>query len=447
MKTDFLTARVRSFLNVPFVRDVAKMQLGVLVTFACSFAASVLYVRLLGIDQYGRYAVVGAFAGLFSFITNLGQQQTTLTFFSEAYGAKDTRGMATALRYYAMMTGLMWILQVVLLFLYPLLAQMIYGDPSVGRLAQLIAIASIIDPVYNFLLLALQTVRRIALMTVLQNIQTVVQLVVAVALLAMGFGIAGILWSSIVGSVVLGIVALFYYPQLQRQYSLPGLSEAMAAGNDQRLWRYFLDGFWIAVDKNLSKQYPGLFIFVLSLTSPVSVVGLVRLAFRLAELPATFGLGSVSTLASSVIPQLSRTTQWRQSVRKLVTHSIALHFGLSLAAAIVIPPLIPLVYGEASRVAAVPFLVILAIHLTFALYVLITPILRLKFKVWMGVVVNALALAAAVGVFFSARLIMRDTFALYSALAVCHLISLALVFPVWRMTQEMASPHDRARDM
>src|SRR3989338_10490492 len=86
--------------RVPFVRDVTIMQFGRLVTIGCSFLASILYVRYLGLGGYADYAVVLAYTGTVGLLTNLGQQATTLTFFAEAYGRKDRAALARVLQYY-----------------------------------------------------------------------------------------------------------------------------------------------------------------------------------------------------------------------------------------------------------------------------------------------------------------------------------------------------------
>lgn len=428
-------------MKIGFVRDVATLQIGVLVGFVCSFISSILYVRFLGIEGYGRYAIVMAFSGLFAFITNLGQQQTTLTFFSEAYAQKSKAGMATALRYYMIMTFMNWAVHIALLFLYPLLSQWIYGDPELGNLARLISIASMIDPIANFFLLSLQTVRRIKLLTVLQYSQNILQVSCAALFLWYGYGIAGVLWSSIIGSVALLSVAVVLWPKMRRNEGLPGISEAWEQPTDKRLWAHFRDGIWIAVDKNLGKQYPGVFLFLLSLFAPTTVVGLVRLAFRLADLPTTFGIGSVSALATSVIPQIvgGHTPNWRQTLRRLFTHSMALHAALSFGALLIAPPLIPIVYGTAARVAVYPFIVIVLVHLIVPTQAMITPYLRLRSRVWVGTIFNTVATLGGMGVFLLGNSFFgRITFALYAGLVFYHVINAFVMIPVWQMWKREA---------
>src|SRR3989338_9099405 len=87
-----------------FVRDVATMQVGRMVTIGCNFAASILYARFLGIGGHGSFAVVLAFTGVFWLVTNLGQQITLTTFLAEAWGRKDKTAMREIAHYYIVLS-------------------------------------------------------------------------------------------------------------------------------------------------------------------------------------------------------------------------------------------------------------------------------------------------------------------------------------------------------
>ena len=202
-KNLFIVARI------PFVRDVTTMQMGRLVTIGCSFLASILYVRFLGLGGYGDYAVVLAYTGTVGLVTNLGQQATTLTFFAEAYGRKDRTAQAMVFNYYIVTSLAAAGLLILLALASPGITGWIYGKNSIGVLAGLVFLSSICELPFIFVSIALQTVREIRLLTILENSKTMTQLFVAVTLSA-GLGVTGLLMSSLVAAASSASSPLFF---------------------------------------------------------------------------------------------------------------------------------------------------------------------------------------------------------------------------------------------
>lgn len=425
-KTLFTNARV------PFVRDVTTMQVGRLVTIAASFLASILYVRYLGLAGYGEYAVVLAYTGTVGLFTNLGQQATTLTFFAEAYGRKDTAAGARVMHYYLVTSAGAAMLLGILAMLSPLLTEWIYDRSAIGLLAGLVFASSMCELPFIFVSIILQTVREIRLLTLLENCKTLLQLSIAVALLAAGFGVPGLLISSLAAAAVFSMIGIGLFPRLRKRYGLPGIRDAFRHGDASHIVRYGKDGIWIAVDKSLGNLYPNIFLFVFSMQVTPAVVGLLRLGMKLAELPSSFVLSGISRLASSAIPVIigKGKTALHASLTKLIKNTAALHLGVSLAAAILVPPLLPIVYGENFQPAVYPFLVILILNLSLAFHAIATPILRISSQIHIAAYLNAVATIVGIGLFFTLGFVMRPMWALYIALAVYHGIIALTFIPV-----------------
>jgi SAM-dependent methyltransferase/O-antigen/teichoic acid export membrane protein len=422
---------IQRLLRVPFVRDLATMQVGQVIVMGCSFLSSILYVRLLGISGYGQYAIVGAFTGIIGPFTNLGQQTTTLTFLAEAYSRGNRRSMAEVLHYYLVFACLTAIVLAVLIPLLPLFSTIFYGTTTIGRLAQLVFFATICDIPFIAMTIALQVVRRIKLLTLLTNGTIVVQLLLTCALLLLGWGVPGMLIASLVTSIIFSCIGIGMYGHMWEAQGLPGVKEVLAINGMGHLWRYGRDGLLIALDKNLGNLYPNVFLFALSILVPQEVLALIRLAIKLAGLPISFVLSNISRLSSSVIPSLVHQGPeiLSSNLRKLVQSTVVLHAVVSMATIIVAVPLIPIVYGDAFRPAIFPFIVITLLQLTFSLHSFTTPIYRLASKTIISSAINFFALSLGLGLFLLLSPALSPVRALYVGLAAYHLCASFIIVP------------------
>ena len=424
--------------NIPFVRDVATLQLGRFVGIACGFATSIAYVRFLGLENYGQYAVIMAFAGVFGIITNLGQQATFTTFFSKSYGEKNSKQMQAIAQYYFYTSIIVALFLCILILLSPVLAGVLYDDHSIGYYARLVFISSVFELGFSYVSIVLQVTREIRLLAVLENTKIILQVSLAVALLWFGFGILGILLSSLIASMCFCILACCIYSPYARKYQLPSIGKICNPPHWSSVWQYTKAGIWIAIDKNIGNLYPTVFIFALSFIASTPVIGLIRLAFKLASLPASFALSSISRLASSVLPTVAgrSATELRQVAIRLSRYSITLHAAITIAGIIFVPIFLPYVYGPHTNVAAYPFIVFASLHITQALHAMITPIFRLHNKTYIPAIMNVIGMSLAVLVLCIAQTQIPVTRALYCSLAVFHIIILLSVFPAWKLLQK-----------
>ncbi|MDA0376349.1 MAG: oligosaccharide flippase family protein [bacterium] len=423
--------------NVKFVRDIATMQIGQIVTTGSGFLASILFARLLGLGGYGTYAIVLAFTGMLGFVTNLGQQTTALTFFAEAYGKKDATRMKEVLHYYLFLSACSAILMAILIPFLPWITGAMYSKPEIGNLARLIFISSIIDPLFVFGSIVLQSVREIRKLTIIENSRIVVQLGLSVLFLLQGKGVMGVLLGTLYGTVLMSLVSLFMYYSIRQKYNLPSLGEIIGIHKFSHIWNLGKDGIWIAIDKNVGNLYPNLFLVVLGMFVQESIVGLFRLAFKLGNLPSSFVLSNISRLSASVIPTLSSSgAGLKKSIVKLATYSSLIHVSATVGALVVVPPLIPIVYGADFSVAVYPFIVIALLHTTSVAHMIMTPILRLYSRIYYATVFNIVALSCSMGAFIVLKEHIKITFALYSALIIYHCILILVILPTFKLTQK-----------
>ncbi len=430
-------AALRSLARTPFVRDVATMQAGQVFALGCGFVSSVVIARLLGIDGFGRYAIVLSFAGAIELFTDLGQWYTALTFLGKALGRGSRDDVRKVLHYYVLLSVGSSAILALLIPVLPTLAGWIYKDQGIGRLAQLVLLASIFDPVPTFMVTVLQSVREIRALTVFENGNSLFQLLVSVLFLALGYGITGVLVASLTASVTFTLVTVWLYPRMRRTYRLPGFAEIVATRGFGHVWEYWRQGLWIMLNKNLGGLNPTGFLFALSLIAPAPVVGLVRLAFRLASLPATVGLSSVSRLASSVLPTIAGRSrdELRHSVGRLVRHAFAFHAVITLGAAVGVPLLLPYVYGRSFEPAVYPFLVILVLQLSLPIHAIATPILRVASRIRVSVFINIAAALTCAVTFVALRTLVSPMQTLYVILVLYYVIVAFVAKPAWHAIQ------------
>ena len=425
---------IRRFTSIPFVRDLATMQVGRVLATGCSFLTSIIYARYLGIGGYGEYAVIMAFTGTAGIIANLGQQATTLTFFSEAYGQGDRKKLRIILQYYLCMSLCTVIVLGLLAYIAPMLSIALYQKQEIGQLARLVFLASMMEPIFAFVSIALQTVRDIRFLTLLENGKILLQLALASIFLWMGHGVFGVLLSSLFASACFALIGLAVYPSIARKHALPSLVQGLIGVRFSGIKLYTKEGMWIALDKNIGGLYPTVFIFCLSIVAPEAVVGLIRLGLKLGGLPASFVLTSISRLASSVIPTIAGKGMkiLRQQLLKLALHTALLHVSATVGALILVPIFLPYVYGPNYSVAVYPFIVVAILNTSLAMHAIITPVLRVFSKIRISALLNVIATISAIGFFFLLSDITRPTLALYGALTLYHIIIGLIIFPALR---------------
>jgi O-antigen/teichoic acid export membrane protein len=431
-----------SLSHIKFVRDIATMQVGQVVTTGSGFLASILFARLLGLGGYGLYAIVLAFTGLLGFFTNLGQQTTALTFFAEAYGKKDKARMKEVLHYYFFLSVCSAIIMAVLIPFLPAITGSMYKNPEIGHLARLIFLSSIIDPLFVFGSIVLQSVREIRKLTILENSRIVLQLGLSILFLLKGMGVAGVLYGALSGTAIMSLVSLLVYSTIRAQYNLPSFKEILCVHSYKHVWKLGKDGVWIAIDKNVGNLYPNVFMVVLGLFVQESVVGLFRLAFKLGNLPASFVLSNISKLSASVIPTLAGSaSNLKKSLIRLAMYSSLIHITATAGALIIIPFLIPLVYGNDFSIAVYPFIVIATLHISQVAHALMTPVLRLYSRIYLATIFNLVALVCSMGTFIFLTSHTKTTFAFYIGLGIYHCISILVIIPVVTLIHKQQLSH------
>ncbi len=412
-----------ALLHRPFVQGLAKLQVGSVVTMATGLASSILFSRLLGLEQYGYYAVVVAFAGIVTIVASLGQEITLTTFLSEAAARKNARDIRSVLIYFLQVSAVTTVIYLLLILAAPLLADLLQGDARAGEIARLAILNAALQWPAVLLFLSLQLNKRIGTMALLENARSILQVALGTLFLVLGLGVEGILLGQLFISLLYVPLCLLLYRRARVALGFPSLESLVPSILRQHTGTYWKQGFWISVDRSIANNiYPNAFFMVLNAVASLEIVGLFRLALRLAELPRSLVMPSISRMANVAIPRL--TTLDRKSLKRACIQLMAGSFGLHLlaiiGAAIFVPPLLPYVYGTAFVGAIPAFLLLLPTNLFASLQVVAVPLLRLFKKMHVSILANLFGIAVALIVFFSLSSALSPLIAMCMAVLIVY---------------------------
>ncbi len=388
----------------PFVQDVAKLQVGSVVTILTGLASSIIFSRMLGLEQYGLLAIVTAFAGLVTIVASLGQEIILTTFLSEAAARKSAPDIRMVLIYFLQICIFTTCIHVVLAIVSPLIATLLHEDVHTGEIARYVILTNALQWPAVLLFLALQLNHQVGHVAIIENTRMILQLALSTLFLALGFGVEGVVLGPLFISALYVPICLLYYRRIRGSLGFPSLESLLPSLTHTGTSTYWKQGLWVSVDRNIANNiYPNVFFMMLNAVTTLEVVGLFRLALRLSELPRMLVLPSISRMASVAIPQL--TTLDRKSLKsaciQLLFGSFGLHLLAVLGAALFVPPLIPYVYGSEFVGSTIPFLLLLPTNLFASLQVVAVPLLRLFQRMYVSIIINLFGIGVAIVVFFS----------------------------------------------
>ncbi len=383
--------------SIPFVRDVLTIQIGTSIYMAATFLASIVFARVLGVELYGIYAVTLAFVGTMNTFLNFGQGSSLLVFFAEQHGKKDRRGMATVLRNFLQMSTINSCLMLILALLAPPLSTKLYGSPEIGSYARVLFLFAAIDIWNSMALILLQAMRRIRAKVLLEQGQNLSYLALAVLSLFFGYGIAGIVGTQLIVSALFLPLTLGTLRWIGAYEGLPNLRGVLRVPFRETI-PYTLQGFLISVDKNIGNFFPQGLFFLMSLFTTPAIIGIARIAVQLSTLPKTVLLPQVVDLSTTVLAAMRSKglSVLRRNAARIIKHAFAFHLLMTAGAFVVLPILIPLVYGTQYNAAIPLTLWLLPLNLPNSLCVTNSPLLRLFRKIHYSIIQTLLTWIAMV---------------------------------------------------
>jgi len=371
-----------------FVRDVLTLQVGNVLSMGIGFVKSIVLARLLGVEGFGQYAVVTTVAGTLSVFTNFGQNQAADTFFAEQYSMKNADGMRTVIKYCFLLTGIAAFVLMLLALGATTIMDRFYGLPTLGFAAALAFLSAMIAGWEAPFVTMMQSVRSIRTLTILENVDALLQCMLSIGLVLMGWGVLGIFIGLFVTKAIMLATRIVIHRAISIKFKLPSLRSSFRSKG--RMVPLLKQGFWIAVDKNVGNLFPQGFLFVMSFFTSAAVVGFAQLAYKIGSLPSTFILPQLARMSTTVLPALRAqgTDILRRNCALLLKHALLVHTAASMASLVVIPFFILVFYGAAFSAAITPALWIVIIRIISALNLVNQPLFRLFKKAHMPALWN-----------------------------------------------------------
>ncbi len=288
-------------LQMPFLREAAILQTGMWFTTVLQAAVGIITARLLGVEQYGLFALVLTAVTTIGALTNVGQSFSTLTLLAEGYTRQSRAEVDRALAHY-MQCCCYWMLPltigggIVTLF-FPVSATTQWWI-ILGLLTLPPAIIT------DLMSIIFQGTRRIKTLAQMESVFAVADVVFPLAALCISPTVTALLCGRLISAFVrAGIALLFWQRNLQDDPHLPGLAI--------RRWLFQtpfqrealkLSG-WIAADVQVDRIFRQLPYYLLGLAGLPAAVGQFRALMSYIDLSNTLS-GSAGRLLGSVLPSL-----------------------------------------------------------------------------------------------------------------------------------------------
>jgi len=402
--------RFNNFIKRRFVRDTAILQTSGIFSAGLSFLASIIFARILGPDNYGVYSLIFALTSFIGIFVGFGADYTILTLLPEAYTKKDKQEIKNILAYFFKITLIFTVLvNLIAIIIVPLISKILYDQKDIGQLARWILAASIIQVFLIFLILVLQSTRRIKRLAILENTQKLFYSFIPILLVLWGLGLLGIVWGRFFAEIILFIIVFFGYEIIARKDELlPSFSEIFSQIFKVKIKQYFKLGLWITIDKkisNLINVLPIILLGIIAITT--SQVAYFKIALSYLGLSFIL-LAPVSRLLTVQLPKskahsldILKRDFWKSSIFSGVIYLFIVLFFIIMA-----PFLVKSFYGEGYLI-CVGLIYALSLSKIFGGFTVgYGTIFRVFNKLKVAVTINVISLFLALLVFLTLQDVM-----------------------------------------
>lgn len=256
---------VEALLVHRLTRDVALLQGSNSVIKAYGFVFSVLVIRILGPEGYGDFILMLALYNTVNLLGSLGLGQFLVVPIAQAAATGDRAGMASATGYNLKLSAMIAVLvTAVAVAVGPWLGGAWYGRADLGELLRIISLGALPAVAYNLAVTALQSVRRMRDLALLENVDAVAGRSLGLLAVFTGSGVAGLVVGLTLGGLVSAACGLYQYRRVAiRHHGFPGFLALLRAAWHVPFRRYFRFSALGVADKNVGQffaQTPVLFL-------------------------------------------------------------------------------------------------------------------------------------------------------------------------------------------
>ncbi len=389
-----------------FIRDTAWLEAGSLIMVGTYLITSVILARALGPRDLGRYDLAYKFYDLCYFIANLGLINVTVVRYSLASGGRNEEGKVLALAAFVTIYGIMAAAIVALGFFFcPIAGEMIAGDSVVGYYGWALCVMGGIDLFRALFVSTLLGARHMGQVARFESAIALTRVLVLVLAVVGGFGLAGVIYGTILACALSSIMGFRFYFLLRKSSGPerpPALLEVIKAIPRARMRHFFSLGFFIALNKNimiLLTSFATLYMAMESLEGTGHLRLAVILMGGLIMLLGPVSRNRLPALGSELGKSGERDiSRMGGSLLKVSLITGVFFIGVTGLFLLAVPWVVPFLYGDAFR-ESVKIVFILAIgHLVLGFAVIIEPFYiyadRIKTSVRINAVLSCLLLPA-----------------------------------------------------
>lgn len=345
---------VQRLVKMPFLRDAAVLQAGMWFTTVMQAITGILTARLLGVEQYGLFALVLTAVGTIGAFANIGQSFSALTLLSEGYARRSRDEADSALAHYVQCC-VYWMLPLTLSA-----SVLSFVAPVGPETRWWLALGFLTLPpmiVTDFMSLVFQGTRRIPALTKMESIFAVIDAVLPLAFLLSWPSITSLLCGRLLSSILRALVALcFWYTELRHDPLLPGLAVRRWLLRTPFQRQALKLAGWIAADVQVDRIFRQIPYYLLGFSGQTAAVGQFRALMSYVDLSNALS-GSAGRLLSSVLPSLYVKDEkafersfWKANLANLAVSGAILMVLLAAGNS-----LLTLLYGEAFAVPTLAF--------------------------------------------------------------------------------------------
>ena len=256
------------FLQRRLPREVALLQVSNTLQKGYGAIYNVFTFRLLGDTGYGELRLILSLYNTVNLLGSLGLGQFLVVPLAQAAAAGDREEVARACGYNLKLSLCIAVgVLAVSLAAGPLIGQLVYDSErgrQLGHLMRIAALGAVPSAAYTLSTSSLQSVRRMRELAIIENVDGILFRVLGIIALALGFGIAGMLWGMAVGGALSAVHALYQYRRVAvRKHGFPGLRALLGAAWRVPFGHYFRFSALSVLDKNVAQffgQTPLLFL-------------------------------------------------------------------------------------------------------------------------------------------------------------------------------------------
>ena len=399
-----MISKIQALLKRPFILNAASFQIGSVGAMLVQAIAGVILARILGPNEFGRYAIVMSMAAIGSVLLGAGATDAIAPVLARAKHSQDDDEIRNVILFLGKFVLITSVIVLILGLTMPIIAQYLYGDASIGWYGLAVLTAAAISTMFFApTQLGLQVFGYIGRLSILTFSDQFIRQCFVVTLVLSGFGVLGASIGHLFGALIVMLTAGLFWIYLRRSATkLPSI-KSLWIKYPQNGRKYLAPTLWVLIDRNLAMLYGAAPVAIAGLFLATTDVSYFKIALGWVTL-ALAVLSPISTLLNTELAriQIQQPEKLRSRFLQVTLLSVASSAVVTAMAAVVARPVFNLLYGS-QYINAVPLVYWLTpFGALFGLGIALGPMWRALNMVRSSIVINLIVLGVGIPLSFVA---------------------------------------------